>query len=73
MTREEKNKTIDELNAQLVENKNFYLTDIAGLDAGSNSELRRLCFKSNVQLQVIKNTGVSACPCFDSVLINWCY
>tara|TARA_B100000963_G_scaffold16454_1_gene12634 strand:- start:682 stop:1203 length:522 start_codon:yes stop_codon:yes gene_type:complete len=56
MTREEKNKTIDELNAQLVENKNFYLTDIAGLDAGSNSELRRLCFKSNVQLQVIKNT-----------------
>tara|TARA_Y100000991_G_C21855360_1_gene298539 strand:+ start:24 stop:545 length:522 start_codon:yes stop_codon:yes gene_type:complete len=56
MTREEKNKTIDELNAQLVENKNFYLTDIAGLDAGSNSELRRLCYKSNVQLQVIKNT-----------------
>ena len=56
MTREEKNKTIDELNAQLIENKNFYLTDIAGLDASSNSELRRLCYKSNVQLQVIKNT-----------------
>ena len=35
MTREEKNKAIDELSAQLVENKNFYLTDIAGLNAAS--------------------------------------
>ena len=26
MTREEKNKAIDELSAQLVDNKNFYLT-----------------------------------------------
>ena len=56
MTREEKNKAIDELSAQLVENKNFYLTDIAGLNAASNSDLRRLCYKSNVQIQVIKNT-----------------
>ena len=56
MTREEKNKAIDELSTQLVENKNFYLTDIAGLNAASNSDLRRLCFKSNVQIQVIKNT-----------------
>ena len=56
MTREEKNKAIDELSTQLEENKNFYLTDIAGLNAASNSDLRRLCFKSNVQIQVIKNT-----------------
>jgi large subunit ribosomal protein L10 len=56
MTREEKNKAIDELSAQLVENKNFYLTDIAGLNAASNSDLRRLCYKSDVQIQVIKNT-----------------
>ena len=56
MTREEKNKAIDQLNNQLAENKNFYLTDISGLNASSNSDLRRLCFKSNVQIQVIKNT-----------------
>ena len=56
MTREEKNKAIDELSAQLVDKKNFYLTDIAGLNAASNSDLRRLCYKSNVKVQVIKNT-----------------
>ena len=56
MTREEKNKAIDELSTQLEENKNFYLTDIAGLNAASNSDLRRLCYKSNVKVQVIKNT-----------------
>ena len=56
MTREEKNLEIDNLNTQLSENKNFYLTDISGLTAESNSDLRRLCFKSDVQIQVIKNT-----------------
>ena len=56
MTKEEKNKAIDELSAQLAKHKNFYLTDIAGLNAASNGNLRRLCYKGNVQLQVIKNT-----------------
>ena len=56
MTREEKNQAIDNLNTQLSDNKNFYLTDISGLTAESNSDLRRLCFKSDVQIQVIKNT-----------------
>lgn len=56
MTREEKNKAIDALGVQLVENKNFYLTDISGLNAESSSNLRRLCYKSDVQIQVIKNT-----------------
>ena len=56
MTRQEKNLAIDNLNTQLSQNKNFYLTDISGLTAESNSDLRRLCFKSDVQIQVIKNT-----------------
>jgi large subunit ribosomal protein L10 len=56
MTREEKNKAIDALSVQLVDNKNFYLTDISGLNAESSSNLRRLCYKSDVQIQVIKNT-----------------
>jgi large subunit ribosomal protein L10 len=56
MTREEKNGMIDILNAKLSDNKNFYLADISGLTAEKNSDLRRLCFKSDVQIQVIKNS-----------------
>lgn len=56
MNREEKNKAIDQLNVKLVDNKNFYLTDISGLNAQSNSDLRRLCYKSDVKIQVIKNS-----------------
>ena len=40
----------------LTDNKNFYLTDISGLTAEQNSALRRLCFKREVSLQVVKNT-----------------
>ena len=40
----------------LDENKNFYLADIAGLTAEESSSLRRLCYKQNVTIQVVKNT-----------------
>ncbi len=40
----------------LDENKNFYLADISGLTAEQNSSLRRMCFKQNVSIQVVKNT-----------------
>jgi large subunit ribosomal protein L10 len=56
MTREEKNNAIDFLSTQLVDNKNFYLADISGLTAEQSSELRRLCYKSDVHIRVIKNT-----------------
>ncbi|WP_053991767.1 50S ribosomal protein L10 [Mangrovimonas sp. TPBH4] len=56
MTREEKSQVIEELTAQLAENANIYLADISGLNAGNTSELRRACFKANVQLAVVKNT-----------------
>jgi len=56
MTREEKSQVIEELTAQLADNANIYLTDISGLNAGSTSNLRRACFKANVQLSVVKNT-----------------
>ena len=56
MTREEKSQVIEELTAQLADNTNIYLTDISGLDAATTSNLRRACFKSNVQLAVVKNT-----------------
>jgi large subunit ribosomal protein L10 len=56
MTRQEKKEAIENLKAALSEAKNLYLADIAGLDATQTSELRRACFKENIQLQVVKNT-----------------
>lgn len=56
MTREEKNKFIDDLDILLSENKNFYLADISDLTAEESSDLRRLCFKRDVTLKVVKNT-----------------
>ncbi|MFD2552487.1 50S ribosomal protein L10 [Bizionia sediminis] len=56
MTREEKSHVIKELTAQLADNSNIYLADISGLNAGATSDLRRACFKANVQLAVVKNT-----------------
>ena len=56
MTREEKNKLIEDLDALLSENKNFYLADISGLSAEESSDLRRLCFKRDVSLRVVKNS-----------------
>ncbi|MGC6437978.1 MAG: 50S ribosomal protein L10 [Flavobacteriaceae bacterium] len=56
MTREEKSQVIEDLKAKLAESSNFYLTDISGLNAVTTSDLRRACFKANVQLSVVKNT-----------------
>ena len=56
MRKEEKAKIIDKVAAQLEETPNFYVTDIAGLNAEKTSELRRACFEKDVKLMVIKNT-----------------
>lgn len=56
MTREEKNKQIDELTEVLETSSTVYLTDIAGLDAEQTSNLRRQCHKSGIKLNVVKNT-----------------
>ena len=56
MNKKEKNKLIDILNKMLEENKNFYLADISGLTAEQSSSLRRMCFKQDVSIQVVKNT-----------------
>ena len=59
MTREEKSQVIEELTAQLANSPNIYLADISGLNAGNTSDLRRACYKANVQLSVVKNTLLS--------------
>ena len=56
MNKQEKNQLIETLEGVLNDNNNFYLADISGLSADENSALRRLCFKRNVSLQVVKNT-----------------
>ena len=56
MNKQEKNEMIAILDGMLKENNNFYLADISGLTADENSALRRLCFKRDVSLQVVKNT-----------------
>lgn len=56
MNKQEKNEMIATLEGMLTDNKNFYLADISGLTAEQNSALRRLCFKREVSLQVVKNT-----------------
>ncbi len=56
MNKQEKNQLIEVLDGMLNENKNFYLADISGLTADQNSSLRRLCYKREVSLQVVKNT-----------------
>ena len=56
MNKEQKNEMIVALEGMLKDNANFYLADISGLTAEENSSLRRLCFKREVSLQVVKNT-----------------
>ena len=56
MNKLEKNQMIEVLDGMLNDNNNFYLADISGLTAEENSALRRLCFKRDVSLQVVKNT-----------------
>lgn len=56
MKKDEKNQLIDSLVEQLKEAKTIYLTDISNLNVATSGKLRRLCYKRNVQLQMIKNT-----------------
>ena len=56
MKKELKNQVIESISAELKEYPNFYITDIAGLNAGQTSKLRRECFEKGIKLSVVKNT-----------------
>ncbi|MDG4951404.1 50S ribosomal protein L10 [Weeksellaceae bacterium KMM 9724] len=56
MNRAEKAQMIEDLQEVLNNTDTVYLTDIAGLDATETTNLRKACFKSDVQLRVVKNT-----------------
>jgi large subunit ribosomal protein L10 len=56
MKNSEKQVIIDSLIDQINTSSHFYLTDISNLNAADTSTLRRLCFKQNIKLVVVKNT-----------------
>jgi len=56
MKKELKGQIIESISAQLKAYPNFYVTDIAGLNAGQTSKLRRECFEAGIVLNVVKNT-----------------
>ena len=56
MKKELKGQIIESISAKLQQYPNFYVTDIAGLNAGQTSRLRRECFNNGIELSVVKNT-----------------
>src|SRR5512133_311766 len=56
MRKEEKSQLIETLTEQLQTSANLYITDISNLNSEATSKLRRLCFKKDVKLIVVKNT-----------------
>ncbi len=56
MRKEDKKVLIESLTQKLQESSNFYITDIAELNAEATSNLRRVSFKNDIQVVVVKNT-----------------
>jgi len=56
MKKEDKSTIIEQIKTTLGEYNHLYLADIGGLNAEQTSNLRRLCFKEEVKLVVVKNT-----------------
>lgn len=55
MKREDKQVVIDQVAALLKEYSHFYITDITALNAQETSDLRRICFNSDIKLLMVKN------------------
>ena len=56
MKKEVKAQVLEAIAAQIQQYPNFYITDIAGLNAEQTSSLRRECFEQGIKLTVVKNT-----------------
>jgi len=56
MRKEDKAAVIEQIATTVREYANFYLTDIATLNAGKTGRLRRECNKEEIKLVVVKNT-----------------
>jgi len=56
MKKEEKTQLIEALAEKLNNAGSFYLTDISNLNVETSNKLRRLCFRRNIELNMVKNT-----------------
>ena len=56
MRKEQKAQLIDSLYEQVTSYPHLYIADIGGLDSVQTSKLRRLAFRREVKLVVVKNT-----------------
>lgn len=56
MRKEDKSTVIEQIASTVGEYTNFYLTDIASLNASQTTNLRRECNKQEIKLVVVKNT-----------------
>ena len=56
MKKEEKNQLIDSLAEQLQNSTHIFLTDISHMNVESSNKLRRMCFKKDIKLEMVKNT-----------------
>jgi len=56
MKQEQKSLIIDEIAKDLANYPNVYITDISGFTVETVNQLRRLCFKRDIKLKVVKNT-----------------
>ena len=58
MTREEKAQIIEELKQKFQENAHFYVTNASGMSVAQVNDFRRICYKSNIEYKVVKNTFI---------------
>ncbi len=56
MKQEQKAQIIEEIAQDLANYSHVYVTDISGFTVSTVNQLRRLCFKRDVKLKVVKNT-----------------
>ena len=56
MRKEDKGLIIAQLGEMLKQYPHFYIVDVAGMNAGQTSALRRMFFKNNLKMVVVKNT-----------------
>lgn len=56
MRKEDKNQLIETLTEELKATNYLYITDISDMNVENTNRLRRLCFKRDVKLIVVKNT-----------------
>ena len=56
MKQEEKSLIIDAIAKDLADYPHVYITDISGFTVETVNQLRRLCYRRNIKLKVVKNT-----------------